>query len=447
MKTVKGILQSFLESPYSIGLQIIMACIFTSVGLEIAGLLIFVVFITLILFTCDDLFHTFLPFMLISMTVLKCYDSFDIFIKIVPLAVLPVAAFIYYFSTHWKKLKIGSSFWGIILFSVAVTLGGVGVISAKAYFSLTSVYYTVGLGFGMAVIYLIMNSWFDNDDKNTLGHRFAWAMTIVAAFASFMVIEHYISNIHEFLADPGILQFQWRNNISTFLMLAMPFPFYLSREKWGNIFIGILSYGALLLAGSRGGMLFGTVEIAVCFLIVLFMDKKHRWFNLSVVGAILAVVLCFSKQLFEFCYKTIQRLFDYDENKIRLGLWERAIYDFKANLVTGSGLANWNNRDLHESKRFALCWYHSSPFQVIGSFGVVGIVCYLSRLAIRTKIIFSRFNFFTAIMACSFLGILMMSLVNPGEFCPIPYELTVTLIFIILEKTPDRKTLKAKKIK
>ncbi len=444
MKTVKGILQSFLESPYSVGLQIIMACIFTSVGLEIAGLLVFVVFITLILFTCDDLFLTFQPFMLISMTVLKCYDSFDTFIKIVPLAVIPVAAFVYYFATHRKKLKTGKSFWGIIIFSVAVTLGGVGVISAKAYFSLTSVYYTVGLGFGMAVIYLIMNSWFDNDDKNTLGNRFVKAMTIVAAFASFMVVEHYISNLQAFLENPGILQFQWRNNISTFLMFALPFPFYLSREKWSNIFIGIISYGALLLAGSRGGMIFGTVEFVICFAIVLFMDKKHRKLNLAVVGAMLAVVICLSKQLFEFCYKTIQRLFDYNENKIRIGLFGRAVEDFKANPITGSGLANWNNRDLHESKRFALCWYHSSPFQVIGSFGVIGIICYLSRLAIRTKIIFSRFNFFTAVMACSFLGVLMMSLVNPGEFCPIPYELTITLIFIILEKTPEKKSLKAK---
>ena len=121
MKTVKGILQSFFESPYSVGLQIIMACIFTSGGLEVAGLLVFAVFITLILFICDDLFLTFQPFMLISMTVLKCYDSFDTFIKIVPLAVVPVAAFVYYFLKHRRKLKIGKSFWGIILFSFCVS--------------------------------------------------------------------------------------------------------------------------------------------------------------------------------------------------------------------------------------------------------------------------------------------------------------------------------------
>ncbi len=436
---MKAAVKNFLESRYSIALQFIAACVVTTFDLEVAGVIVFGLFLSLILFVCDDLFHTFLPFMLVGMTVIKCYDSFNTFIVIAPLAIVPLAAFVYYFVKHKRRLKIGTSFWGIIIFSVAVTLGGVGIISARAYFSLTSVYYTLGLGFGMAVIYLIMNSWFDNDSENTLGRRFAQAMTLVTAFAAFMVFEHYVENIQQVIANPGIIPFQWRNNISTFLMFALPFPFYLSREKWGSILVGLLGYGALLLAGSRGGMLFGTVEIIVCIAVVLFMDKSHRKLNLALVGALLVVVLCFSKQLFEFCYYTIQRIFDYDENKIRLGLFERAIEDFKANPITGSGLANWENRDLHPSTRFALCWYHSSPFQVIGSFGVVGAVCYLSRLAIRIKIIFSRFNFFTAIMACSFLGIMMMSLVNPGEFCPIPYELITTLIFIILEKTPDRK--------
>ena len=439
---MKAAVKKFLESNYSIAAQFIAACVVTTFDLEVAGVIIFGLFLSLIFFVCDDLFHTFLPFMLVGMTVIKCYDSFNTFIVIAPLAAVPVIAAVYYFVKHKRRFKIGNSFWGIIIFSVAVTLGGVGIISARAYFSLTSVYYTLGLGFGMAVIYLIMNSWFDNDDKNTLGKRFANAMTLVAAFASFMVFEHYLENIQQVIANPGIIPFQWRNNISTFLMFALPFPFYLSREKWGSIFVGLLGYGALLLAGSRGGMLFGTVELLVCIAVVLFMDKAHRKHNLAVVGAMLVVVLCFSKQLFEFCYYTIQRIFDYDENKIRLGLFERAIEDFKSNPITGSGLANWENRDIHPSARFALCWYHSSPFQVIGSFGIVGVVCYLARLAIRVKIIFSRFNFFTAVMACSFLGIMMMSLVNPGEFCPIPYELIITLIFIILEKTPDKDAVK-----
>ena len=108
----------------------------------------------------------------------------------------------------------------------------------------------------------------------------------------------------------------------------------------------------------------------------------------------------------------------------------------------GSGLANWNNRDIHPSKRGALCWYHSAPFQIIGSFGIVGVVCFTLRFVTRVWVIVSRVNHFTLTMAVSFLGVTMMSLVNPGEFCPLPYELITTMIFILLEKTPQAIAVK-----
>ncbi len=439
MGKIRKRLQSFFDSRYSTIAQIAAACIITTFDFEVAGVVFFGLLLSLILFSCDDLFKTFLPFMLVGITAIKCFDSFDIFIRIVPLAVFPVAAAVYYFATHWRKLKIGPTFYGIVAVAVAVTLGGVGAISARAYFSLTSLYYTAGLGFGMAVVYLVINSWFDNDEKNSLTEKFARVMTIVVAFGSFMIIEHYIENIASVLEHPGILQFQWRNNVSTFLMLGLPFPFYLSRQRWSFSLIGWLGYAGLLLAGSRGGMLFGTVELLVCVAVLIFMDKPHRKLNIAVVAVLGGVVLCFAKPLFDFCYRTIQRLFDYEENKVRLGLFERAIEDFRSNPSTGRGLANWDNRDLHPSKQFALCWYHSAPFQIIGSFGVVGIVCFAVRLVIRLKVIFRRFDFPVAMLACSFLGLTMMSLVNPGEFCPIPYELVMTFVFIIIEKSVREK--------
>jgi hypothetical protein len=39
-------------------------------------------------------------------------------------------------------------------------------------------------------------------------------------------------------------------------------------------------------------------------------------------------------------------------------------------------------------------------------------------------------------LGLSYSGILLMSQVNPGEFCPIPYELLTVLLFIFLE-LPD----------
>ncbi|MBQ5823429.1 MAG: O-antigen ligase family protein [Clostridia bacterium] len=434
MEKIRKRLQSFFCSWYGTVVQLAAACIITTFDFEVAGVVFFGLLLSLILFSCDDLFETFLPFMLVSSTAIKCFDSFDIFIRIVPLAVVPAAAAVYYFVKHRRKIKIGPTFYGVLAVAVAVTLGGVGAISARAYFSLTSLYYTAGLGFGMALVYVVINTWFDNDEKNSLTEKFARVMTMVVAFCSFMVIEHYAENISSVLANPGILQFQWRNNVSTILMLGLPFPFYLSRQRWSCSLIGWLGYAALLLAGSRGGMVFGTVELLVCVLVLILMDKPHRKLNITVVAVLCGVVLCFAKPLFDFCSRTIQRLFDHDENKIRLGLYERALADFKENPLTGKGLANWDNRDLHPSKQFALCWYHSSVFQIIGSFGIVGIICFAAKFIVRLKVIIKHFDFPVAMLACSFLGLTTMSLVNPGEFCPIPYELIMTFVFIIIEK-------------
>ena len=44
---------------------------------------------------------------------------------------------------------------------------------------------------------------------------------------------------------------------------------------------------------------------------------------------------------------------------------------------------------------------------------------------------FDRFNI-TAFL--SFAGLEMMSMVNPGEFCPIPYALLCVMMFIVVEK-------------
>ena len=37
----------------------------------------------------------------------------------------------------------------------------------------------------------------------------------------------------------------------------------------------------------------------------------------------------------------------------------------------------------------------------------------------------------------SYIGLLLMSQLNPGEFCPMPYELLVVCLFVFLELTED----------
>ena len=78
--------------------------------------------------------------------------------------------------------------------------------------------------------------------------------------------------------------------------------------------------------------------------------------------------------------------------------------------------------------------------QIIGSMGTLGIVAYTFRLVTQLRLVWQKRNLMTAMLALSYLGLLLMSQVNPGEFCPLPYGLLATIIFIMIEEEPDAKS-------
>ena len=132
------------------------------------------------------------------------------------------------------------------------------------------------------------------------------------------------------------------------------------------------------------------------------------------------------------------------KNEARVLLYQRAIGDFFKNPVFGVGLAYSGNDDIWNPTKFAICWINCSVFQVIGSFGIVGIIAYLYQVLVRVRCLITvRSNFNLAIFV-SYIGITMMGLVNPAEFCPIPYLAVVTLMFVITEKC-NEEALRASK--
>ena len=64
----------------------------TVTGTEFYGLLVFVCIVCFNLIVSDELISTTLPFMLASAVMIKCFDSFDTYIKLAPLAPFVVLA-------------------------------------------------------------------------------------------------------------------------------------------------------------------------------------------------------------------------------------------------------------------------------------------------------------------------------------------------------------------
>lgn len=381
---------------------------------------------------CEDITATLLPFLLIATSSIKCYDSFDVFIQFIGFAPILVGAILFHFVVYHKKYELGATWKGILFVAVAVTMGGVGKITAKEYFNGTSLFYIIGLGFGMFILYLVMNAQYRFTDKYDMREKFSWIMTMIGLFCVYMITHHYITNIEVLVKSGGVLQFQWRNNVSTILMLTFPFAFFLSSKKYPYIFAGFLQYLGLWAAGSRGGLLFGSVELGICLLVIILGDRKNRKKNLILISTICVAVIALAYPIAKFVWPTLKRFLT--ENTVRRGLFSRAVEDFKSNILFGRGLGYMGNTDVHDPAKFALCWYHSAPFQVIGSFGILGILAFSYQFYNRMKVLFTRITLFNLILFVAYAGLFMMSLVNPGEFSPVPYGMMATLFFILCDK-------------
>lgn len=441
MEQNKGIekLRAFLCSKTFMAIQCVIAAVFViwkgkgDIMPLVYGNIVLGTILCFILVICDDLIGTLMPFLLVSCLSIKCYNSFDIYIRLLPLAPVIAAVLIFHFVVYRKKLDMGKTWPGAAAVAIAVTLGGLGKITAREYFSGTALFYTFGLGIGMFLLYMLMNTHYHASDKYVLRLRFSFIMMFTGLFVVFMIGHHYLIYWTNFMAKLSPLNFQWRNNASTLLMLAMPFAFYLSIHKYPFFFVGGLQYLAILFTGSRGGALGGTVECALCLIVLVYCDKKNRKKTLITLATLVTVAFSvFIMPMMRFFEPVLTRLAGGDD--IREGLIHRALEDFKSNVLFGRGLGYNGNTDVHNPAKFAICWYHSSPFQVIGSFGLVGVAAFAFQLYNRMKVIWEKITVFNLTLFVSYAGLFMMSLVNPGEFCPIPYGMVATLLFIICDK-------------
>ena len=67
--------------------------------------------------------------------------------------------------------------------------------------------------------------------------------------------------------------------------------------------------------------------------------------------------------------------------------------------------------------------------------GIVGILAYVYQFIKRMFLLWRKPTLFNMTVFLSYVSLELMSLVNPGLFCPIPYLLIVTIFFVVVEKS------------
>lgn len=409
---------------------------------NVLGVLVLACIVGITLVICDDLLATFMPFMLVCLVASKCYNSYSIFIQYVPLGIVLIVCLILHFVLYRKKLSFKGSLTGSMLFvSVAVTLGGIGFISKEEYFSGVSLFNIFALGFGMVLLYGIFYTHLNVRKSYSLIEKVTLIMVISGCFASLVTIAFYMVNINEVLETRTLLYMQWRNNYSTFLMLCIPFAFLRGNKQPYSIVLGFVFYFCILLTGSRGGLVFGAVEMLMCCALFILYDRRRRLTYISICVCIVFALLIFSSEFISFFGSTIDRLLSAingvligEQQEVRYYQYMRGIGDFLKHPIFGTGIGYMGNRDVYAGADFSIAWYHCSPIQIAASFGIVGIAAYSYQFIRRMILLWKKPTMFNMTVFLSYVSLELMSLVNPGIFSPIPYLLIVTMFFAIVER-------------
>ena len=409
---------------------------------NVLGVLVLACIVGVTLVICDDLLATFMPFMLVCLVASKCYNSYSIFIQYVPLGIVLIVCLILHFVLYRKKLSFKGSLTGSMLFvSVAVTLGGIGFISKEEYFSGVSLFNICALGFGMVLLYGIFYTHLTVRKSYSLIEKVTLIMVISGCFASLVTIAFYMVNINEVLETRSLLFMQWRNNYSTFLMLCIPFAFLRGNKQPYSIVLGFVFYFCILLTGSRGGLVFGAVEMLMCCALFILYDRRRRLTYITICVCIVFALLIFSSEFISFFGSTIDRLLSAingvligEQQEVRYYQYMRGIGDFLEHPIFGTGIGYMGNRDVYAGADFSIAWYHCSPIQIAASFGIVGIAAYSYQFIRRMILLWKKPTMFNMTVFLSYVSLELMSLVNPGIFSPIPYLLIVTMFFAIVER-------------
>ena len=432
-------LRAFFNSYPFYCLETAAAIFFVLFEREVLGVLVFAALLCVLLLVCDDILPTTLPFLLVCIFPTGLYDSFDTFIVYVKYAPVVLACFAFHFVVYHKKFTCGKSIWGIYAVSIAILLGGIGRFTLKEY-ALGS-YYVLGLSFGMLIAYILMRSEFMPTRRYDIQERFAVIMTLSGLLCVAMIgIGYYFRACGK---EFGYYPYGFSpNNIATMLLFAMPFPLYLGRKRKWLALLTPLMFGFICITTSRGGLLMGCAEFAACCAYWIYQGKtkKKKIRRLLLCVTVIAVVLAaFGGRIWEIVVKRFvnEDMFE-SERFFMIG---EAFSNFRENPFVGTGLLDDSISYGSKNKQGTMAWYHMMIPQVIESMGLIGVAAYGFQIIQRIKLTLEKTSWWSLCLGISYLGILLMSQVNPGEFCPVPYEVLTVLLFLLQERRFERRAL------
>lgn len=427
--------EKFWLSRWYFPILLVIATTFLVLDQQVMGVAALLTVTIWLLALCPDAMAALCPFMMLFLLAGPEYDDLSVFMPCVPLALPLLLAALLHLALWPQTLRVGRSGYSLALVSLATVFGGSGVISQKDYFSPIALYYVIGLGGGLLILYVLFRSHLARERSYDLCERFMAIFYTIGLTAVSLVLAHYVHHFAEFMECRSVLNFNYRNFCATVLLTTLPMPFYFARKNRLHLLVGVLFEMALVLSGSRSALLFGAILTVLCCIYLVYYGVVPLRVMLA-AGAVTALMMAlFGMQyLTEFYACRMAGGHFIRSGEDRWHLLARGLSDFLHHPLFGIGLGNTANTDLFTGVRGSMTFYHNAVAQVIGSMGLLGIVAYGRLVIDRVTLLRKERNPFTSAMTLSYMGMMMVSMTNPGVFCPFPNAIMMVMAFAMVEE-------------
>ncbi len=408
-------------------LILIVACVFIfwQLKLDIVGMCALVfVFSVVMCFSSDA--TPVVPIVIGFMLIMSENHGADFVVNnlsaIILLAVVVMGSIAVFFSRNKIKFVLGKQFWGFLVMSVCLALGGILYDVSLTIKSLPSVFTIVACMLG---VYLVFN----NIVKPN-GVYFAKIMAYTGVLLALQTLSFYVGGSYNLstLISQKLLAVGWgvSNSIGSLLLLTIPMTLYLVARTRMPIFYVLLFFvqcATLLLSLSRGAILMGVfgIPLALVFACAEAKSKKTVMFTLLylLLGAVVGLVVMKDELIHVLNQITRQT------DSGRFGLYEEGIRDMLKSPIFGLSMYG-REASLGATNIFKIHWYHCTAVQYAANAGIVGLCGYLFHLLSKYKMLLSKG---TPLKKFIFIGILMWS---GYAFIDVGYFLQNQLVFFVL---------------
>lgn len=270
---------------------------------------------------------------------------------------------------------------------------------------------------GIGLLYLLFYLFFDATCSCKSGDLLSYMLRIMLFAAGIIVVQNIINVGRLMAAGKGLytifvdkwIHLGWgiHNQVASFYSLTIPITFYfaLKWKRWGFLALAFafVQYALLLLTYARGPLVFVTLALPV-MVVYLFVRSEpkarigHGVVLAVAVAAVAAICVLKRAELADAIGKVLDKGLG---NNGRFAIYRDAWRTFLHYPVVGGGMDVYYYTDalkeqlggvlpygeLANPRAGIMYHFHSTFFQIIAAFGILGLVAYLYQFLYRYAIV------------------------------------------------------------